>query len=265
MFDSHVHSNFSPDSAAPMEDTVKKSIERGLRAVCFTDHFDLDYDGNNNDLVFNIDKYFQTIHELRDLYQEEIEIRAGIELGLQPHLTGRYYQLFKNTPFDFILASIHSVDREDFFSGNFFDNRSQQQAYEDYFSELKQCLTSYDHFQAFGHLDVVKRYGNYNGLLPYPAYREILREVLRLLIDKGKGLEINTSGIRYGLQSFHPSTDILKDYRELGGEIITLGSDAHVPEGTGAYFSEAQQLLKSLGYNYYCSFKEQQPIFHKIV
>jgi histidinol-phosphatase (PHP family) len=264
MFDSHVHSNFSPDSKASMKEVLDKSIEKGLQSICFTDHYDLDYDGKNNDLTFDIQAYFKKIDSLRDQYQDRIEVRAGIELGLQPHLGQRYYTLFKDLPFDFILASVHSVDREDFFQGNFFDTRNQQQAYEDYFTELKQSITTYDHFQALGHTDVIKRYGGYAKPLPYTFYREILREILRLLIENGKGIELNTSGLRYGLEAFHPSTEILRDYFELGGEILTLGSDSHQSTGTGAYFPEALKLLKSLGFTSYSSFKNQQPIFHRI-
>lgn len=264
MFDSHVHSTFSPDSKAFMTETIDKSIEKGLKSVCFTDHYDLDYDGKNNDLTFNIEEYFQTIHLLEEKYQGIIDVRTGIELGLQPHLTERYHDLFKDVPFDFILGSIHSVDREDFYTGNFFKERTQQEAYDKYFSEMKASITSYDHFQVFGHIDVIKRYGNYPKILPYENYRESLRVVLSLLIDKGKGIELNTSGLRYGLEAFHPSSDILKDYRDLGGEIITLGSDSHVSSGTGAHFPEALKLLKSLGFQYYTSFKAQEPIFHKI-
>lgn len=264
MFDSHVHSNFSPDSEAPMAETIEESIKKGLNSVCFTDHYDLDYDGKNNDLTFDIDRYFHTLGLLKKKYQDRIDVRIGIELGLQPHLVHRYHALFKNVPFDFILASIHSVDREDFYSGNYFDHRSQREAYYDYFSELKQCLLTYDHFQSFGHIDVIKRYGNFSHPLPLKYYRDILRDIFRLLIEKGKGIELNTSGLRYGLGAFHPSMEILKDYKALGGELITLGSDSHVVGGTGSYFADALQLLESLGFKYYASFKNQQPIFHKI-
>ncbi|NBG87905.1 histidinol-phosphatase HisJ family protein [Isachenkonia alkalipeptolytica] len=264
MFDSHVHSNFSPDSAAPMVDTIEESIKKGLSSICFTDHYDLDYDGKDNDLTFDIDQYFHTLGLLKEKYRDRIDVRVGIELGLQPHLVHRYHTLFKDIPFDFILASIHSVDREDFYSGNFFDHRSQLQAYNDYFSELKQCLATYDHFQSFGHIDVIKRYGNYPHTLPLSSYRDILREIFTLLIEKGKGIELNTSGLRYGLGDFHPSVDILKEYKALGGELITLGSDSHVVGGTGTYFPEALEILESLGFKYYTSFKNQQPVFHKI-
>ena len=264
MFDSHVHSTFSPDSQAQMQNTLDRSIEKGLQSVCFTDHYDLDYDGNNHDLTFDIELYFQTIHSLKEKYRGTIDVRTGIELGLQPHLGEKYYKLLKNAPFDFILASIHSVDREDFYTGNFFTERTQQQAYEDYFSDMKTSISTYDHFQVLGHIDVIKRYGNYSDILPYGNYRETLREVLSLLIEKGKGIELNTSGIRYGLEAFHPSSDILKDYRELGGEIITLGSDSHVCNGTGAHFSEALELLNTLDFKYYNSFKDQEAVYHKI-
>ena len=264
MFDSHVHSIFSPDSEALMKETLNKSVEKGLKSLCFTDHYDLDYDGKNNNLIFDFEKYFQIIQSLRHEFQGIIDIRIGIELGLQPHLSESYHNLVRDVPFDYILASIHNVDREDLYSGTFFDQRTQQEAYHDYFCEMEQCITSFNSFQVLGHIDVIKRYGNFPEILPYENYREILREILSKLILQGKGIELNTSGIRYGLKAFHPSADILKDFKELGGEIITLGSDSHVSNGTGAYFTEAMELLKFLGFNYYTSFRNQNPIFHKI-
>lgn len=264
MFDSHVHSLFSPDSEAPMIRILDKSIQKGLKSLCFTDHFDLDFDGKGHDLTFDIKEYFSAIHKLQKEYKGQIDICAGIELGLQPHVLNRYEGLLQGEPFDYILASIHSVDRQDLFSGSFFDSRNQTMAYFDYFSSLKECIIRYDNFQALGHVDVIKRYGNYPESLPFSSYREILQEIFRLLIDKGKGLELNTSGIRYGLEAFHPSIEILRDYKDLGGEIITLGSDSHTANGTGSHFPEALALLHQLGFKYYTSFKKQQPIFHKI-
>lgn len=264
MFDSHVHSLFSPDSEAPMVRILDESIQKGLKSLCFTDHFDLDFDGKGHDLTFDIKEYLSAIHKLQKQYKGQIDICAGIELGLQPHVLTRYENLLHGEPFDYILASIHSVDRQDLFSGKYFDSRDQSIAYIDYFSSLKECILRYDNFQALGHIDVIKRYGNYPESLPFSSYREILREIFSLLIEKGKGIELNTSGVRYGLEAFHPSIEILKDYRDLGGEIITLGSDSHKANGTGVHFSEALALLHQLGFRYYASFKKQQPLFHKI-
>ena len=119
-------------------------------------------------------------------------------------------------------------------------------------------LQTYSCFDTCGHIDYVVRYGpSKNVHYCYKNHADILDEILKTLIDKGIGLECNTAGFKYGLGQPHPSTEILKRYKELGGELLTLGSDAHAPCHIAYDFQKASDLLKACGFRYYTIFKEK--------
>lgn len=264
MFDFHTHTNFSPDASMDVEDAIKTSIKKGLKEICFTDHIDYDYDGKNNHILFDYSTYFKSLKALKTKYNDRISIKIGVEMGLQPHLLEQYEKDAKMYDFDFIIGSIHSVEKNDLYSGNYFESKTQRDAYLVYFNELKYIVDYFDHFNVLGHIDVIKRYGNYDVCLPLEEYKDITIEIFRKIIEKGKGIELNTSGIRYQLGDYHPSLDIIKLYFDLGGEIITLGSDAHTPEHIAYDFINATKALESIGFKYIATFDKRKPVFHKI-
>ena len=124
-------------------------------------------------------------------------------------------------------------------------------------------IKNYKDYSVLGHLDLISRYDE-NGPYPFEKIKPMIQEILEIVIQDGKGIEINTSSHRYGLKDSQPSRDILKLYKELGGKIITIGSDSHKPEHLGAYINEAKELLKELGFGYYCTFEKMKPIYHKL-
>ncbi|WP_049765292.1 histidinol-phosphatase HisJ family protein [Alkaliphilus metalliredigens] len=264
MFDYHMHSHFSPDASMAMEDAIKTSISKGLTEICFTDHLDYDYDGQGNDISFDWPSYLEHINKLQQKYSGQIVIKKGVEFGLQPHILDKYEKDVSNLDLDFIIASIHSVEKHDLYEGNYFDDKDQSKAYLNYFQSLYDMLHHYEQYSVLGHLDVIKRYGHYDILLPFEAFEEVTRAILKLVIEKGRGIELNTSGIRYQLGDYHPSLDILKVYRELGGEIITLGSDSHTQNQIAFDFPNALKALESIGFKYISSFDKMKPSFHRI-
>ncbi len=264
MFDYHVHSHFSPDASMTMEDAINSALEKGITEICFTDHIDYDCDGKNNDIKFNVNDYFNSIDFYREKYKNRISIKQGVEFGLQPHLINEYTTDANRYEFDFILCSIHSLEREDLYTGSFFNNRPQLDAYSIYFEELAKVIDTFDHYSVLGHLDVIKRYGGYDISLPLENYQEFISPLLKKIIDKGKGLELNTSGLRYQVGDYHPSMDILKIYHSLGGEIITLGSDAHQSKHVAFDFSNALKGLLDIGFKYIATFSNMNPQFHSI-
>lgn len=148
---------------------------------------------------------------------------------------------------------------------SFFEGLTQKQAYIRYFEEVLKNVNLYDEFDVYGHIDYIIRYGGYeNKTLIYSEYEEVLDEILKTLINKGKGIEVNTSGFRYGLETAHPNEEILKRYRSLGGKIITVGSDAHQTKDLYSNFEKVYSLLKSLGYEYYTVFQNREPRFIKL-
>lgn len=123
-------------------------------------------------------------------------------------------------------------------------------------------IAAFDGFDVYGHIDYVVRYGpNKNANYSYQKYADIIDEILKALIIKGKGIEINTGGFKYGLGHPNPAEDIIKRYHELGGEIITIGADAHQPEHVAFDFEKVPSILKEAGFTHYTVFKNRKPEF----
>lgn len=260
--DYHVHSDFSSDSTAPMEDMVEKAIELGLERICFTDHMDYDFPVTSGyTFVFEPKDYFRKLAELKDKYEGKIKILQGIELGLQPHLGERYQKLVKEYPFDFMIGSTHLVEKLDPYLPEYWEDRTKEEGIRLYFEEITRNLISNPCFLINGHLDYMIRYApDTNKDFTFEKYADTIDTMLRTIMEKGKGIEVNTSGFKYGLSVPHPHTDILKRYRELGGELITIGSDAHKPEHLAYDFDRAEKLLLDLGFRYYAVYEEQKPV-----
>ncbi|MBM7599796.1 histidinol-phosphatase (PHP family) [Virgibacillus halotolerans] len=261
MFDYHIHSNFSADCTTPMEKTIEQAIRQGLEEICFTDHIDYDYPDPTIQFEFDLAAYDQKIKEMQAKYASSICIKKGVEIGVQPYLLGKYKQLLSEESFDFIICSMHTTEKKDLHSGAFFKNKTIEEAYQIYYEELLYCVKEFKDFQILGHLDLVKRYTKQASK---SDFHDLMRQIFAEIIPNGKGIELNTSGFRYGLDSGMPSKDILKLYKECGGEIITLGSDSHVETTLGYQFRESKELLKSIGFSYLATFEDGKPIFHPI-
>ena len=260
--DFHLHSSFSGDSDTPMEDMVREGIRRGLRTMCFTEHWDPDFPAVDVDFSLDMDAYRSRFLELREQYASKIDLLFGVEFGMQPHLAD-YFQSFRQSwPFDFIIGSTHLLDGQDPYYAESRQGMDDLQLYRRYFDLLLENAQAFRGFQVYGHLDYIVRYGMYTTQhYSYAAFREPIDELLKLLVDRGAGIELNTSGLKYGLGFAHPHPDILRRYRELGGEILTVGSDAHCPEHIAYGFPVVSDLLKSCGFRYYTVFRGQKPEF----
>lgn len=267
--DCHLHSSFSGDSQSPMEEMILAGIDRGLNTMCFTEHNDFDYpdypDFSGDQFLLNADSYLYDLLKLKSKYENKIRLLYGVELGLQPEVLRKNAIFAKNNEFDFIIASSHICHGKDPYYPDFFTDRSDEEAYREYFESILENIKKFSNFDVYGHLDYVVRYGKTKDTeYTYAKYSDILDEILKALLDKGKGIELNTGGIKSGMRDFHPCMDILKRYRELGGEIITIGSDAHKPEHVAEYFDRAAEVLKACGFGYYCIFEKRTPEFHKL-
>lgn len=264
VWDCHMHSSFSGDCAAPMEDMIRKAMENGLTGICFTEHLDPDYPPVPEEIDFSLDlpAYEKEFSRLRDQYKGRMELRFGVELGLQPQLEDYFRELLKNYPFDFVIGSSHVVHGSDPYYPDYFQGRKEFHCYMEYFESILENLSCFSEMDVYGHLDYIVRYGpNQNREYSYGRYQDILDEILRTLIRKGCGLEVNTGGYHYGLGEPNPSAAILRRYRRLGGEIVTVGADAHKPEHIGFAFRQAAELLRECGFSYYTVFKNRKPEF----
>lgn len=266
--DFHLHTSFSSDSETPMQEMIEQGISSGLSYMCFTEHMDRDFPKDavqNMDFEVNTTGYFQKYQELRDLYKDKITLLFGIELGLQPHVADFYREYTSSYRFDFIIASSHICHRKDPFLPSFYEGRSEDAAYLEYFESILENMQLFDGYQVYGHLDYAVRYGpNKNKFYSYQKYADIIDCILKRLIASGKGIEVNTGGYKYGLGHPNPCEDIIRHYRELGGEIITVGSDAHVPAYIAYEFDKVSSILKNCGFEYYTIFKNRKAEFVKL-
>ena len=267
LWDCHMHSSFSADSDTSMEDMIREAICRGLTGICFTEHLDPDYPPTPDNEIFelDLDGYRKTLFRLREKYQKELQIHFGIELGLQPHLHDYFHELLATMPFDFVIGSSHIVHGYDPYYKEYFKGREESACYREYFESILENLHAFSEMDVYGHIDYIVRYGpNQNKYYTYERYQDILDEILRTVIARGRGIELNTGGFHYGLGEPNPCRAVIRRYRELGGEIITIGADAHGPEKIAYDFDKAAAILADCGFKYYTVFQNRKPEFVKL-
>lgn len=266
--DCHLHSEFSSDSKTPVTAMLTQACSRGMQYFYLTDHHDIDFPKDAaGGLDFQLDtpRYLAYLQELSVEYSGQIIIQKGVELGLMSHITDKLDAYVTQYDFDFVIGSSHLVRGIDPYYPEYYEGRSQKEAYREYFESIYENILSFQNYDVYGHLDYVVRYGpTQNKDWHFSDYADIFEIILRTLIEQGKGIEINTAGLYKGLGYPHPHRDILSLYRKLGGEIITIGSDAHAPEYFGYGFDIAKELLLSSGFRYYTLFHQRKPEFHSL-
>ena len=284
--DYHLHCEYSDDSNEPMENQIQKAITLGLDEMCFTDHVDYgikrDWDdpegiiirhaiehGKEVDLVLanvNYPKYFEALNMYQKKYASSISIKKGLEFGIQSITVDAYEKLYASyqDDLDVVLFSMHQVNNLEFWTQDFQKGKTQKEYNDEYYKEIYQTMQIFHHYSCLAHLDLLARYDE-NGIYPFENEKDIIAEILKYAIRDGKGIEINTSSWKYGLKDTQPSRAILKLYKDLGGKIITVGSDAHETKYLASHIKDAYAILKNeIGINEICTFDHMQPIFHKI-
>ena len=261
-WDTHMHTHFSTDSDADTYEMIRSSIKAGVDGICFTDHLDIGYDTSPEKFMLDIPAYFKEMQAVQTEFQNEFPVCAGIEIGLQPYLKDVLPGIIKEHPFDFVIGSSHVVNGKDPYYASYYEGRSEREAYLEYFVSILENIRAFQDFDVYGHIDYVVRYGpDKNTYYSYADYADVIDEILKQLIHHGKGIEVNTAGFKYGLGHPNPCEDILKRYRELGGEILTLGADAHQPEHIAYDFQRLPKLLQTCGFSYYTVFKNRKAQF----
>ena len=258
--DYHVHTYYSDDSDCPMEQMVQKAIAIGLDEIAFTEHVDY---GVKTDRNCSYEPYFSELAAMQDRYGDRLTIKKGIEFGVQRHTIPQFAADFAQYPFDFVLLSNHQIDDQEFWIYQFQKDKTQDEYQRAYYQAIYDVMRQYKQYSVLSHLDMIKRYDPC-GEYPDDKILDIVEAILRQAIADGKGIEINTSCFKYGLPDLTPSRRILKLYHELGGEILTIGSDTHETDHLGDHIPEVKEYLKSIGFVHFCTFDQMQPTFWKL-
>ena len=261
MFDFHMHSRVSFDSHETGEAMAKAALANGLKEICFTDHLDYDPLGKMLGMTFDNAAYSA---EYDQLEVPGLKIRRGMEFGMTPHNVSQFQKDLQRRPFDFVLGSVHFAEDLDVYFPEYWSDKTVFQGERRYLESTLECVTIHNDFDVLAHLSFISKAVAHPAPrpLPYAEHAEIIDEILRVLASKGKGLELNTSGMdRCG--GFLPTEDYVRRFRELGGEIVTVGTDSHDTDRVGQYSFEVCVMLKDI-FGYVCTFEDRKPIFHKL-
>ncbi len=267
--DFHVHSDISNDSSAAMWDMVCAEAAEGIGLMCFTNHCDLirwQDEAPNPRCRVIADESAAKKREMCDMHRLPIEVRLGLELGEGHRAPALAAALSADPTLDFVLGSLHLLPgRGDLYFQHYTSVAQCDLLFDLYLDELQQ-IAAMDFYDVLAHLGYGRRYMCRDGVdaaMTLARFGEKIERLLRTVIDKGKGLEINCSGIRDGCGPF-PSEEILRLYRSMGGEIITVGSDAHRPEDAAKGIREGFSVLRDCGFSYVTAFRRRTPEWIKL-
>ena len=284
--DYHIHTEFSDDSREKMEHQIERAIALELDEICFTDHVDygIKKDWSEGNIEYrpgdsmssgvkeldpltnvNYPEYFGKILRMKELYKGKITLKQGLEFGIQTITVPKYEALFNTyeKELDFVLLSIHQIDNQELWTQDYQKGKTQREYNEGYYREIYEVMKRFSHYSVLAHLDLINRYDPL-GPCPFEEIRDIVAEILKLAIQNGKGIELNTSSWHYGLKDTQPSREILKLYHDLGGKILTIGSDAHTTRYLADHLQDARRILKDIGFTEFCTFRHMEPEFHQL-
>ena len=262
MFDYHIHSGLSFDSECSALKMAQKAANSGLKEICFTDHFDYLFDPYDKHYLFTKEEHSNTYESI---LINGIKIKKGVEFGLTPWDAPYLEELLKNINFDFVIGSVHYLESGDpYTEEKFWSGRSIKESYRDYLESVYNCVKIHNNFSVLGHLTYISKCKQNPTKEPvlYKDFSDISDEIMKELAYKGIGMEVNTSGIDL-VGKFLPDKEFLVRFKELGGEIITVGTDSHNEKRVGQYIPQALDMIKDI-FGYVCTFENRKPIFNKL-
>ena len=262
--DFHVHTLYSPDSEMKPEEAIRAAIASGVTDICFTEHMDIGYHIETFSKYPDYVELEKEIAFLRNKYPE-IRIGKGIEVGYIPDTVKQTVEILKDKNFDYVLLSTHCLNTIDYCNLSETErNPDKLSAYKRYLETVYESVIDdklVEYYDCIGHIGYIAKWKHYeDSEFPYELFPELFDQILSEIIKRGKGIEVNTSGInKAGHVLPHPS--IICRYRELGGRIITIGSDAHQTKDVGAYIKEVIAIIKEAGFEEITVFRNREPIF----
>lgn len=254
--DYHLHSTFSEDSVSSPEEICRQALILGIPEIGFSEHWDVGpYEKNPR--FFQPEVWYAELERLRDLFAGQLTIRAGIEIA-EPHLYPQdAADVLKRIPFDYVLGSVHFVGPHFMFDDVYFRTQTADEVYRAYFSEVEKMIQTAD-LDILAHFDVPVRTAKPVFGYDPTRYEEQIRRILRMVIDRNLALDVNSAGLRKPAQNLMPDPLILKWYAGMGGERVTLGSDAHASSQVGLHLQTAMDKIRSAGISLLTHFEHRQ-------
>jgi histidinol-phosphatase (PHP family) len=251
MFDTHMHTRFSTDSKMSIEAAIKKAEELNI-GIIITEHMDLNFP-DKDQFIFDPKQYFNEYSRYRSH-----KVLLGIELGMITDQVEENKKIIESYPFDYVIGSVHLVDNIDVLAEELYINRSKKDSYERYFKYMLDCIKTHNFVDSIGHIDYISRYSVYEDKeIYYEDFSEHIDEVLKAAIQAGKALELNTRRLGSS-DAVNNLRKIYKRFYELGGRIITVGSDSHYENSIGFNFDTAKAIAESCNLKI-VYFKERKP------
>ena len=267
LFDTHTHSDYSHDGVPALEELVKAAISKGLKYLAVTDHCDKDcvaLPGFSWVRQIDLASRKAEMTALKAKYADKIYLADSLEYGYAPEANALYLDVQNSYPTDYVINSVHIVEGVDVYFREYFDARTKKQAYGAYLDAVLKSVDAPYAYDAIGHVGYIARCSTYpDKKLYYRDFPDIIDAILKAIINKGKSLEINTASKGTKCDLFHDTT-ILRRYKELGGELITFGSDAHDPSRLCADFKEAEAAAVSCGLRYAFIYENHIPTAVKL-
>lgn len=275
MIDCHTHTTNSPDAESTPLEMVQQGINLGLDVMAITDHCEVnmwypkehykhtfDYDDYNHAEVLK--KSINDSTKLKNEFRNEITILTGVELGQACMDFNLAEKIISRDDLDFVIGSVHQIDGfPDFFIIDYDKVAIDHLLHAYFLNVLKLC--KWGKFDILGHLTYPIRYIAEKGIqVDMSQYDGIIEEILQTVIDKGIGIEVNSSGLRQKCGISFPTVEYVQKYRDLGGTVISVGSDAHSVDQLGKNIQDCIDMIKSCGFEYLTYFKHRQPIKYLI-
>ncbi|MDR2670115.1 MAG: histidinol-phosphatase HisJ family protein [Oscillospiraceae bacterium] len=257
--DVHTHSDFSPDGHDAMDAMAEGAVRAGLSALCVTDHFD-------TWSSFDPERHRAAFEAAREAASGRLTLLWGVELGEGHTLGARTETLLAAGPFDFVLGSCHCIhDKPDFYDMPRMDRAGCLTLIAEYLEEVR-AMIRWGRFDVLGHLTYPLRYmvGRDGAAVDFAPFHDALRALFRALVEGGHGLELNVSNLRRPGGFPMPDLPLLKLYRACGGEIVTVGSDAHRAQEIGAHIREGCALLREAGFARMAVYENRRPVWHPL-
>ena len=265
--DLHMHTNSSFDGNYPAALMCSAAVENSLSTIAITDHFDVDFFERHN-LGTRQQTSYEDITLAKAAFEGRLNVLVGIEMGQPTYDTALTEKSLARYDYDFVIGSIHNLREQPDFGDLDYVSRTQDEIYallDQYFAE-ELLLAKWNGLDTLAHLTYPMRYIVQAGRtdIELSRYSDITDEIFKVLIANGKALEINTSGLRQPIGKTMPTADYVQRFRQLGGELLTLGSDAHFTEHVGAGIDSGYEIAQSCGFEYVTYFKDRKPVQVKI-